>query len=99
MNYNSYHAAVKCHEENRPSRGKKTCLLSNGRMKQHSDLGATCSFKSAVPICFMDFEELQVDMDQVLKKKLHCEVGPSKLFVCISSNGQRHQSRAEMNNH
>lgn len=49
----SYQAAVKCYEENRPKGGEKNLLVysSDRTMKQHSVLGATCSFKSGVSIC------------------------------------------------
>lgn len=78
---------------------KPACLLIWQNNEKHSVLGAICSFKSAVSICIMDFEELQVDMDLALKKLQRESCGPSKLFVCIGNNDQRHQSREEMNHH
>lgn len=64
--------------------------------EQLSVLGATCSFKSAVSVCLMDFEELQVDMDQGLKNKTPVWESCSCEY---SNNNERNPCREEMNHH
>lgn len=45
---------------------------SDRTVKQHSALGATCDFKSAVSVCVMDFESCKEKWIQP-NKKLQCE--------------------------